>query len=101
MATTTFKRDWLGRKLVNPGTDSRDHLGRATTSTLSADGQALYATAFPVSTAVTVGQVFELPTGQLVTVTVAGTTAGSAPAAPGVGSTVASNTATVRQDTTS
>ena len=60
----------------------------------------LVAIDFPASTAVTLGQYLDVPASRIVyQVTVAGTTAAAAPTPPGVGNTVASGTATVRQMT--
>ena len=101
MATTTFRRDYLGRRVLNPGTTATDHLGRLTTSTADSTGRLLYGIDFPVTTAVTLGQVLDVPATRIVyTVVTAGTTAGAAPTPPGVGATVVSGTATLRQDTT-
>jgi hypothetical protein len=100
MATSTLRRDHLMRRLVNPASDSRDHLNRVTTSTADHLGRALIARDFPVSGAVTLGEYIDIPATRIVyQVTVAGTTAGAAPTAPGVGNTVVSNTATFRQIT--
>ena len=100
MATTTLRRDFLMRRVLNPGTTATDFLGRLTTSTLDSDGHALVARDFPVSGAVTLGEYIDIPATRIVyQVTVAGTTAGAAPTAPGVGSTVVSNTATFLQIT--
>jgi hypothetical protein len=98
MATTTFRRDNLLRRVLNPGTTATDYLGRLTTSTTDSMGRALIAIDFPVSGAVTLGQYIDIPATRIVyQVTVAGTTAGAAPTAPGVGNTVVSNTATLLQ----
>jgi hypothetical protein len=100
MATTTLRRDFLLRRLVNPASDSRDYLNRATTATVDSLGRAIVAIDFPISGAVTLGQYLDVPATRIVyQVTVAGTTAGAAPTAPGVGNTVVSNTATLRQMT--
>lgn len=100
MATTTFRRDFLLRRILNPGTTATDYLGRLTTATVDSDGRALIAIDFPVSTAVTLGQYLDVVASRIVyQVTVAGTTAAAAPTPPGVGNTVASGTATVRQMT--
>lgn len=101
MATTIFRRDHLFRKIVNPGTTAVDFLGRLTTSTVDSRGRALVAIDFPATTAVTLGQYLDVPATRIVyQVTVAGTTAGAAPTPPGVGATVVSGTATLRQITT-
>jgi hypothetical protein len=101
MATTTFNRDYLWRKVQNPGTNAVDYNGRATTSTADYNGRALFAAAAPtVATAVTLGTRYQHSTGVLLEVTVAGTTAAGEPAPPGYGLTVTSGTATFRQVTT-
>lgn len=94
MATTTFRRDWLGRKILNPGTVATDYLGRATTSTLDSDGHSLVATVRANTTAVTLGQQVEFAGGTLYQCTVAGTTAASEPTVPANGATVVDGTAT-------
>ncbi len=100
MATTTLRRDHLLRRLVTPASDSRDYLNRATTATVDHLGRAIIAIDFPVSTAVTLGQYLDVAASRIVyQVTVAGTTAAAAPTPPGVGNTVVSGTATVRQMT--
>ncbi|MGH2373048.1 MAG: hypothetical protein ACRDIC_06160 [bacterium] len=100
MATTTFRRDYLLRRILNPGTTATDYIGRLTTATVDNLGRAIFAIDFPVSTAVTLGQYLDVVATRIVyQVTVAGTTAATAPTAPGVGNTVASGTATVRQMT--
>lgn len=100
MATTTLRRDFLMRKIVNPGTDARDHLNRATTATVDSTGRALVARDFPGAVAVTLGEYLDVPATRIVyIVTVAGTAAAGAPTAPGVGNSVASGTATLRQVT--
>ena len=100
MATTTFRRDYLLRRVLNPGTTATDYLGRLTTSTVDSSGRALVAIDFPISGAASLGQYVDVPATRIVyQVTVAGTTAGAAPTPPGVGNTVVSNTATLRQMT--
>lgn len=100
MATTIFRRDHLLRRILNPGTTATDYLGRLTTSTLDAEGRPLVAIDFPATTAVALGDFIDIPATRIVyQVTVAGTTAAAAPTAPGVGATVASGTATLRQVT--
>ena len=100
MATTLFRRDALLRKLVNPASVSVDYLGRATTSTVDYLGRNVVAIVFPATTAVALNSYVEVAGTTVYKVTVAGTTAGSAPTAPGYGSTVVSGTATLRQETT-
>jgi len=98
MATTIFRRDHLLRRILNPGTTATDYLGRLTTSTLDSTGRALVAIDFPVTTAVNLGDYIDIPATRIVyRVTVAGTTGGAAPTAPGVGLTVASGSATFLQ----
>ena len=97
MATTTFRRDYLRRAIATPTGTAADFLGRLTTSTVDFMGRPMYSIVFPATTAVTLGQVVESATGVVYEVTVAGTTAAAAPTPPGVGSTVASGTATLRQ----
>ena len=100
MATTIFRRDHLLRRILNPGTTATDFAGRLTTATLDSLGRALVAIDFPVSTAVTLGQFLDVVATRIVyQVTVAGTTAAAAPTPPGVGATVVSGTATLRQMT--
>jgi uncharacterized membrane protein len=101
MATTTLRRDYLLRRIVNPGTDARDFLNRATTATVDSTGRALVARDYPGAVAVTLGEFLDVPATRIVyQVTVAGTAAAAAPTPPGVGNTVASGTATLRQMTT-
>jgi uncharacterized membrane protein len=101
MATTTLRRDYLMRRIVNPGTDARDHLNRATTATVDSTGRALVARDYPGAVAVTLGEFLDVTGTRIVyQVTVAGTAAAGAPSPPGVGNTVVSGTATLRQITT-
>lgn len=98
MATTIFRRDYLLRRVINPGTTATDHLGRLTTSTLDSTGRALVAIDWPGAVAVTLGQLIDIAATRIVyQVTVAGTPAAGTPTAPGVGSTVVSGTATLLQ----
>jgi hypothetical protein len=100
MATTTFRRDFLLRKILNPGTTATDYLGRLTTATLDASGRSLVAIDFPATTVVALGSYIDVPASRIVyKVTVGGTTAAAAPTAPGVGATVVSGTATLLQVT--
>jgi hypothetical protein len=100
MATTTLRRDHLLRRLVTPASDSRDHLNRATTATVDHLGRAVVARDWPGAVAVTLGEFIDVPATRIVyQVTVAGTAAAGAPTAPGVGATVVSGTATLRQMT--
>lgn len=94
MATTTFRRDFLGRKLVTPASASTDYMGRATTSTADSSGRLLIATVRANTTAVTLGQYVEFAGGTLYQCTVAGTTAASEPGVPANGATVVDGTAT-------
>lgn len=95
MATTSLREDFLGRDLVNPGTNSLDSLGRATTSTVDFLGRPLRRGVRANTTAVTLGQEIQFTGGEKFVVTVAGTTAASPPTAPAVGATVADGTATL------
>lgn len=88
MATTTFRRDFLGRKLVNPASASVDYLGRVTTSTADSDGHLLVAAVRANSTAYTVGTLVEFTTGELFQCEVAATSAASQPTVPANGATV-------------
>jgi hypothetical protein len=95
VATTTFREDYLGRDLVAPGTNSLDHLGRATTATVDSTGRALRRVLRANTTAVTLGQELSFVGGTKYTVTVAGTTAASEPTPPAVAATVVDGTATL------
>jgi hypothetical protein len=98
MATSTRRRDYLLRRLGTPASDSRDHLNRATTATVDSTGRALLALDWPGAVPVALGDLYDVPATRIVyQVTVAGTPAAGAPTAPGVGNTVVSGTATLRQ----
>lgn len=97
MATTTLRRDHLRRKILAPTTAATDFIGRVTTATVDYLGRSMYSIVFPATTAVTLGAIVESAAGVVYEMTVAGTTAGSAPTAPGVGETVESGTATLLQ----
>lgn len=102
MATTTFRRDYLQRKVLNPGTTATDYLGRLTTSTVDSLGRTLYAIDYANSMVVTQGQVVQIvASGILLQCTVAGTCAAGIPTAPGYGLTVVSGGATFLQISTS
>lgn len=96
MATSTFRRDFLHRKLVTPASDVRDFLGRVCTSTVDPEGRALIATVRANTTAYTLGQFVEFSAGggPLMQCTVAGTSAASEPGIPAVGATVVDGGAT-------
>jgi hypothetical protein len=95
MATTVFRRDFLLRRILNPGTTATDYLGRLTTSTLDSDGHALVAIDWPGAVANTLGDYVDIPATRIVyRCTVAGTSAAGTPTAPGVGNTVVSGTTT-------
>lgn len=93
MATTTKRDDHMGRDLVTPASDSKDYLGRATTSSVDFLGRALTREVRANSTAYALGDLIEFTGGSEYTVTTAGTTAGSAPSVPAVGATVTDGTA--------
>jgi hypothetical protein len=95
MATTNFRENYLGCDLVAPTSNSLDNLGRATTATVDFLGRSLRRVLRANTTAVTLGQEIQSTGGEKFTVTIAGTTAGSPPAAPAVGATVADGTATL------
>ena len=95
MATTTFREDYLGRNLQAPTSNSLDHLGRVTTSTVDALGRPLRRVVRANTTAVALNQEIQFTGGEKFVVTVAGTTAASPPAAPAVGATVADGSATL------
>jgi hypothetical protein len=97
MATTNFREDFLGRDLADPTTNAKDAMGRLTTSSIDFMGRSLRRVLRANSTAVTLGQELQFAGGQKFAVTVAGTTAASAPTAPAVGATVADGTATLRR----
>lgn len=100
MATTTLRRDHLLRRILNPGTTATDFSGRLTTSTADYLGRAMVARDWPGAVAVTLGEYLDVPATRIVyQVTIAGTAAAGAPTAPGVGATVVSGTATLRQMT--
>ena len=95
MATTTFREDYLGVNLTNPASDSKDSLGRATTSTADFLGRPLRRVVRANTTAVVAGQEIQFLTGEKFIVTIQGTTAASPPSVPAVGATVADGTATL------
>jgi hypothetical protein len=95
MATTNFREDYLGRDLVTPASNSKDYMGLATTSTVDALGRPLRRILRANTTAVTLGQELQFTGGEKFIVTIAGTTAASAPSVPAVGATVADGTATL------
>jgi len=100
MATTTFRRDYLLRRILNPGTTATDYLGRLTTATLDSSGRALVAIDWPGAVANALGDYVDIPATRIVyRCTVAGTSAAGTPTAPGVGSTVVSGTTTWLQVT--
>lgn len=98
MATTTFRRDHLLRRVLNPGTTATDFSGRLTTSTADYLGRALKAIDWPGAVTVTAGDYIDVAATRIVYIcTVTGTAGAAAPTAPGVGSTVVSGTATLLQ----
>lgn len=95
MATTTAREDYLGRDLIAPTVNAKDYLGRAVTSTMDASGRPLRRQARSNTAAVTLGQELQFSGGTKYTVAIAGTTSGSEPTPPAVGSTVVDGTATL------
>jgi hypothetical protein len=95
MATTNFRENYLGCDLVAPTSNSLDNLGRATAATVDYMGRPLRRILRANTTAVTLNQELQFTGGEKFVVTVAGTTAGSPPAAPAVGATVVDGTATL------
>jgi hypothetical protein len=93
MATTTLRDDYLGRDIAAPTVAALDFLGRPTTSTVDYLGRGLSRAVRANTTAYSLNAIIEFTTGQEFTVTTAGTTAGSQPAAPAVGATVTDGTA--------
>jgi hypothetical protein len=98
MATTNFREDYLGRDLINPTVNALDYLGRPVTATADGSGRPLRRVLRANSTAVSLGQELQFTGGQKFIVTVAGTTAASAPAPPAVGATVADGSATLLRE---
>jgi hypothetical protein len=94
VATTTFREDFLGRDLQNPGTNALDYLGRPVAATVDGSGRPLRRVIRPVSAAVTLDQELQVADGKKYIVTVAGTTSASDPTPPAVGATVVNGTAT-------
>jgi len=88
MATTTQRRDFLGRKLVSPTSASKDFMGRPTTSSADALGRLLVAPVRANTTAYIRGDIVEFTTGELFICEVAGTSAASQPTVPANGATV-------------
>jgi hypothetical protein len=97
MATTSFREDWLGRDLVNPTTNARDHLGRTVTPTIGYTGAGLRRTLRPVKGAVTLGQELQTVAGAKYVVMRAGRTGKPDPKPPAVGATVTDGTAVLRR----
>jgi hypothetical protein len=95
VATTNFRENYLGCDLVAPTSNALDNLGRATTATVDYMGRPLRRILRANTTAVSLGAELQFVGGEKFIVTVAGTTAGSPPAAPAVGATVADGTATL------
>jgi hypothetical protein len=95
MATTNFREDYLGRDLVAPTSAALDHLSRATTSTVDHLGRPLRRILRANTTAYALGDEIQFAAGSKYVVTVAGTSAASAPSPPAVGATVADGTVTL------
>ncbi len=94
MATTIFRRDFLGRKVVNPASNVVDFLGRVCTSTADPEGRLLYAPVRANTTAYTPGGYVEFAGGTLYQATVGGTSAAGEPSVPANGATVVDGTVT-------
>lgn len=92
-AVTSFREDFAGRDLVNPGVNALDYLGRATTATGDYMGVPLRRMLRANSTAVALKAELQFVGGAEFNVTTAGTTAISEPAVPAVGATVTDGTA--------
>lgn len=93
-ATTALREDYMGRNLVDPTGTAKDYMGRATTSTVDYNGQALRRTIRSMALAVTLGQEVQYADGTKYVVKTAGTThATVAPASPAVGADVTDGTA--------
>lgn len=88
MATTTQRRDFLGRKLISPTSASKDFMGRPTTSAADVLGRLLVAPVRANTTAYVKGDIVEFSTGELFICQNAGTSAGSQPSIPNNGATV-------------
>ena len=95
MAATSFREDWLGRDLVNPTGTALDYLGRTVGATTGYLGTPLGRGVRTNSTAVALGAELQFVGGEKFTVTIAGTTAASPPAAPAVNASIADGTATL------
>jgi hypothetical protein len=95
VATTNFRESFDGHDLQAPTVNSLDFLGRPTTATADYLGRPLRRILRTNTTAVTVNQELAFAGGEKFIVTVAGTTAGSAPGVPAVGATVADGSATL------
>ena len=95
MAATSFREDWLGRDLVNPTGTALDYLGRTVGATTGYLGTPLRRGVRVNSTAVALGAELQFVGGEKFTVTIAGTTAASPPAAPAVNASIADGTATL------
>jgi len=100
MATTTFRRDYLLRRVLNPGTTATDYLGKLTTATVDSNGRALVAIDWPGAVANALNDYVDIVATRIVyKCVVAGTSAAGTPTAPGVGNTVVSGTTTWLQMT--
>lgn len=104
MATTLLTRDFLLRTLQNatPGTTDPvlDYLGRSIgASDVDTLGRDVVAPVWATATAYTIPQLVELSTGEILELTVAGTSDAAEPTPPGYGDTVVDGTATWLQIT--
>jgi hypothetical protein len=97
MATTSQRRDYLGRKLVTPASASKDTFGRATTSSADFLGRALVAPVRANTTAYVRGDLVEFTTGEFFICESPGTSAASQPSPPGNGAAVVDGTVTWRR----
>jgi hypothetical protein len=98
MATSTQRRDFLGRKLVSPTSASKDFMGRPTTSTADAVGRLLVAPVRANTTAYVKGDIVEFTTGELFICQNGGTSAGAQPGVPNNGGTVSDGGVLWRRD---
>ena len=95
MATTTFNRERLGRKLLTPGSNGFDSIGRAIQAgDIDALGCALVGKTWVATTAFALKSTMQVAGGQYFIATVGGTTGASSPTPPGYGLTVTDGSVT-------